>query len=181
MPYKISESWLVDYDESDNDAQVEKFISDYQDYLMTLPSSRQRQECISKMNRMKRHEYWSCKDIDLSIRCGDICYVDFGVGYINECSYQHFGIVLSIVNHKAYILPMTSNPRAVEQAKNNEKKHLYYIGKPDGLHKETCAFVNDGRYINTARIISVNAHVDVESDIFQDLISVVIGSFYDKI
>lgn len=180
MTYKISESWLMNYQEDNLRAQVKIFLEDYNDYLSSLPNFRQRQECISKMNHFKRSNYWSCEDMQINVRVGDICYTDFGVGYINECSYQHFGLITNIVNHKAYVIPMTSNNKAVEQAKKSEKSHLYYIGQPEGLNRETCAFINDGRYINTARIISVNAHIDPSSQEFYDIIDVVVECFYDK-
>ncbi|CAM3710813.1 hypothetical protein ERUR111494_08075 [Erysipelothrix urinaevulpis] len=181
MPYKISESWLLNYDNHEHRQQVEKFIDDYRQYLLNLPTDKQKCECISKMNQMKRKKYWSCNDININITCGDICYVDFGVGYINECSYQHFGIILKMMNHKVYVLPMTSNKRTVEKSKLCEKDHLFYIGQPEGLHKETCTFINDGRFINSARVISVNAHIDTDCKLFKELNKVVIENFCDKI
>lgn len=180
MTYKISESWLMNYQEENLLEQVELFLKDYNKYLLGLPNYRQRQECISKMNHFKRSQFWSCEDLQIDVRVGDICYTDFGVGYINECSYQHFGLITNIVNHKAYVIPMTSNKRAVKLAKEGKKSHLYYIGKPPGLNRETCAFINDGRYINTARVISVNAHIDSSSKQFYDIIGVIVDCFYDK-
>lgn len=180
MTYKISEAWLMNYQEENLKKQVDLFLEDYGDYLSGLPSFRQRQECISKMNHFKRSSYWSCEEMQMNVRVGDICYTDFGIGYINECSYQHFGLILNIVNNKAYVIPMTSNRKTVQQAKTGNREHLYYIGQPHGLNRETCAFINDGRYINTARIISVNSHIDSSSDQFFDIIDVVVDCFYDK-
>ncbi|NLC34421.1 MAG: hypothetical protein GX760_04065 [Erysipelothrix sp.] len=180
MAYKISETWLMNYQEENLKKQVGLFLEDYRSYLSELPGFRQRQECISKMNHFKRADYWSCQDMEMDVRVGDICYTDFGIGYINECSYQHFGLITSVINHKAYIIPMTSNHRTVRQAKKGTKDHLFYIGQPAGLNRETCAFINDGRFINTARIISVNAHIDSSSETFSKLIDVVIACFYDK-
>lgn len=180
MTYKISETWLMNYQEENLKKQVELFLAEYGDYLSSLPGFRQRQECISKMNHFKRNSYWSCEEMQMNVRPGDICYTDFGIGYINECSYQHFGLILNIVNNKAYIIPMTSNRKTVQKAKGGKREHLYYIGQPQGLNKETCAFINDGRYINTARIISVNAHMDSSSEQFFDIVDVVVECFYDK-
>ena len=181
MTYKISETWLMNYQEENLTNQVDIFLKDYGSYLSTLPGFRQRQECISKMNHFNRANFWSCDDLKMDVRVGDICYTDFGIGYINECSYQHFCLVTNIINQKAYVIPMTSNKRTVEQSKKGSKDHLYYIGQPTGLNRETCAFINDGRYINTARIISVNARIDSSSELFKDIIDVVISCFCDKI
>ncbi len=126
---------------------------------------------ISEANWMLRYRAKSCEQFKVKIRVGDICYIDFGPAYLNEAGFQHFGLVLSIMNSKAFVVPMTSNSGTYNQAYDAEcypcgKKHLMRLGLIDGLKKESVLFLNDCKYINTARIIDVKAHLNIEEDLF---------------
>ncbi len=157
---------LIRKDEQSTQEIETNYLMVYQLFLAELNRIELTMECMSGYNRMLRHHYWSSISLELSIRPGDICYFDFGHAYINEAGFQHFGLVISCFNHKAFVVPMTSKHHTLTQAMNvsdEGKAHLYYIGKIDGLHKPSVLFVNDARFINTARVISVNAHLPTDS------------------
>ena len=110
----------------------------------------------------------------MDIAPGDICFIDFGRAYITEAGYQHFGLVLKVFNGKAFVIPMTSNHEAWLKAydeKDNPEglKHLYRLGYVEGLYKESVLFLNDGKYINTARIIDVKGNLPVNGIKFRDI------------
>lgn len=145
---------------------IRNYMNDYQEFIETFKEHQLAKECISGYNRMIRHQYWSCANLELLVRPGDICFIDFGQAYINEAGFQHFGLVISVMNLKAFVVPMTSNHKRLSEAMNiNEegKNHLYYIGKIKGLNKPSVLYLNDCRYINTARIITKNAYLDRDS------------------
>ena len=69
---------------------------------------------------------------------------------------------------------MTSNPetyrRAYDRKDNpNGKTNLFRIGQIEGMDKESVLFLNDARYINTARVIQVMAHMDTRQKMFVDI------------
>jgi hypothetical protein len=77
-----------------------------------------------------------------------------------------------MMNGKAFVVPMTSNPFTYEQAydkQNNPlgKIHLMRLGQLNGLNKPSVLFINDSKYINTTRIIEVKGHLDVTEHLFQ--------------
>ena len=127
---------------------------------------------ISEANWVMRNRAKSCEQFRVKIHVGDICYIDFGPAYLNEAGFQHFGLILSIMNSKAFVVPMTSNSVTYHQAYDPKKypcgkKHLMRLGMIEGMRKESVLFLNDCKYINTARIIDVKAHLDVEGELFQ--------------
>lgn len=129
---------------------------------------------ISEANWVLRNKAKSCEQFRVKIRVGDICYIDFGPAYLNEAGFQHFGLILSIMNSKAFVVPMTSNNATYRQAYDPilfpcGKKHLMRLGLIEGLKKESVLFLNDCKYINTARIIDVKAHLDVEGSLFHSI------------
>ena len=94
--------------------------------------------------------------------------------YLNEMGYQHFGLVMAISNRKAFVIPLTSNPvtyqKAYDPVENPRgKKNLMRIGLVDGLRKDSVLFLNDCRFINTARVINITTHIDPASDLFQEV------------
>lgn len=125
---------------------------------------------LSKMNYCQRKTRVSG---DLHLRKGDICYIDYGLSYICEVAYQHFGLILSLVHGKAFVVPMGGNPKALQLAKSrknpNGKRHLMPLGSVEGLTKESVLYMNDAKWINTSRIIDVKAHIDVQSELFQEI------------
>ncbi|MDO4465602.1 MAG: hypothetical protein Q4C49_01175 [Bacillota bacterium] len=131
--------------------------------LRTLSREEVYDYMVSKLNYCSRKE----KEINDSIPYieeGDICYIDFGNAYINEAGYLHFGLVLSLNNRKAFVVPMTSNEKTVSASVY--KDHLFPFPKVEGLNKKSALFLNDAKWINTARIIDVKAHIDPMSALF---------------
>ena len=60
------------------------------------------------------------------------------------------------------------------------KSHLFALGEIPGLYKESCLFLNDAKWINTARIIDVKGHIDPKGKQFQQILKCVcecIGAF----
>lgn len=126
---------------------------------------------VSEANWLLRNQAISCDDLGVKVRVGDICYIDFGVAYLNEAGFQHFGLVLSIYQKKAFVIPMTSNQiqcqNAYDSKRNKEgKKHLMKIGVIAGMTRESVLFLNDCKYINSARVIDVKAHICPSDPLF---------------
>lgn len=124
---------------------------------------------LSTQNYLKRGALKYNETLPLS--AGDVCYIDFGQAYLNEAGYQHFGLILSMMNGKAFVVPMTSNPITYEQAYDKQtnpkgKIHLMRVGQPQGLNKPSVLFINDSKFINTTRIIEVKGHLDINDELF---------------
>ena len=130
---------------------------------------------LSEANWIGRGNCMCGEDVGIHVRVGDIVYMDYGQAYLNEMGYQHFGLVMTICEKKALVIPMTSNAKTYANAydpKNNPygKKNLFGLpGIIDGLCKQSVLFLNDMKFVNTARIIEVKAHIDVKSTIFRDV------------
>jgi len=139
-----------------------------------LPDKVLQSHLISEANWMMRKQYRSCDQLGVRIQVGDICYIDFGQAYLNEAGFQHFGLILNIFNGKAFVVPMTSNSSTYAQAYDEQrnpygKKHLMRIGLIRGLNRESVLFLNDCKYINTARIIDVKARIHPDSQLFEKI------------
>lgn len=135
---------------------------------------------VSEVNYRQRRHKANSNEMGVDIRKGDICYIDFGPAYINEIGFQHFGLILSIFHNKAFVIPMSGNYEAYQKAysKSNPKgkKHLMKLGRIKGMNKISVLFINDAKFINTARIIDVKAHLDIHSDLFKEIKDRVIQS-----
>ncbi len=118
-----------------------------------------------------RGRYASGEDIGIRVHPGDICWLDYGQSFNNEMGYQHFGLILSISHRKALVIPLTSNEEMYRKAGecSPHYDHLMQIGMPKGLRKNSTLFLNDLRYINTARILHTRAHIDVDSELFLEI------------
>lgn len=93
---------------------------------------------------------------------------------MHESGFQHFAVIISFCHGKAFVVPMTSNPTMYNQAYDHQmtpdgKKHLMRIGMIEGMAKESVLFLNDGKFINTARIIDVKANINKNSRLFQEI------------
>ena len=126
---------------------------------------------VSEANWLLRSQCQSGDEIGIEVHAGDVVYMDYGVSFRNEAGFQHFGLCMSICRKKALIIPMTSNAvqyrSAYDDQTNPEGKiHLMRLGKLTGMNKESVLFLNDSRYINTARVIDVKAHLDPNSALF---------------
>ncbi len=149
---------------------VNYYIEEYKGFIDSLPSNLQRRECLSGLNRVKRIDYWSSKDLNLIVKPGDICFFEYGHAFLNEAGYQHFGLIISKYNHKAFVVPMTSNRTSIRKATESKNcTHLFYIGQLCGLDKKSVLFLNDSKFVNTCRIISINAHLDTDSVMFKEI------------
>lgn len=128
---------------------------------------------VSEQNLRERRHALNCGELGVDIRVGDICYIDFGETYVNEIGYQHFGIIITLFHNKAFVVPMSGNKAAYLQAYSYDnpkgKRHLMRLGKIKGMNKESVLFINDAKWINTARIIDVKAHLDRSSSLFNDI------------
>ena len=66
---------------------------------------------------------------------------------------------------------MTSNAVQYDTAYDpydnpNGKKHLMRLGRIGNMTKPSVMFLNDIRFVNTARIIKIIAHLDTDSELF---------------
>lgn len=154
--------------------QFDNFIELKSREFLSLKTKEAAARLISEENWLNRNQVKSCEQLGVRVRIGDICYIDFGQAYLNEAGFQHFGIILSFCNGKAFVTPMTSNQATYKQAFDPlhyplGKKHLMRLGLIEGLNKESVLFLNDSKYINTARIIDVKAHIGENSPLFQEI------------
>ena len=128
---------------------------------------KQRSRSFSELNHKEQAERL--------ISVGDICFIDFGAdAYQCEIGFQHFGIIMKLFHGKAFVIPMSGNPSAAAQAYDEQdnprgKRHLMRMPHIEGLNKQSTLFLNDCKFINTARIIDVKAHVDRGSPLFQKI------------
>lgn len=166
------------YLDSHNDSQSittqieESLCLQYQAYrkmdLGELESS-----LVSQANWGNRHHLVSAQQLGITISEGDICFLDYGLGYLKEAGYQHFGLILSFCYGKAFVIPMTSNQVTYQQAYSVTnplgKKHLFPLGIIPGLNKRSVLFLNDGKYLNTARIIAIKAHLDPAGSLYKEI------------
>lgn len=167
-------SELINSDYKNIDYRIREHIRELKDEFYHMPVSEVRNVLLSEYNYKKRSKLKSCRRFGLDINAGDVCYIDFGRAYISEIGYQHFGLVLKVFNGKAFVIPMTSNHEAYEKAYDEQDnpfglKHLYRLGYVEGLYKDSVLFLNDGKYINTARIIDVKGRIDVNSERYKDI------------
>lgn len=145
------------------------FIKEKEDEYSKISYREGVQRLISEKNYNARRDVQSSKSLGIQIYPGDICYIDFGQAYLYEAGYQHFGLVLSIVHYKALVIPMTSNAATYKRAFEKQGDYLYPLGTVKGLYRESVLFLNDAKFINTARIIDVKAHLDVTSPKFLEI------------
>lgn len=129
---------------------------------------------VSEQNLRERRHVMNCGELGVDIRVGDICYIDYGGdSYVNEIGYQHFGLLMTLYHNKAFVVPMSGNRAAYMQAYSRDnpkgKRHLMRLGKIKGMNKDSVLFINDAKWINTARIIDVKAHLDRTSPLFHEI------------
>lgn len=151
-------------------------LHDYMKYrtslYSTLMPNNVENALVSEANWIVRGRCMCGDELGIRVSPGDICYMDFGQAYLNEMGFQHFGLIISIWQKKALVIPMTSNEKTYERAwdrKDNPhgKQNLMRIGLVPGLTKPSVLFLNDMRFVNTARVIDVKAHLNTDSELFQ--------------
>ena len=140
----------------------------------TLAGKNVKENIVSEANWIIRSQAQSAADLGITLKQGDICFMDYGQQYLNEMAYQHFGLVINIFSRKAMVVPLTSNTHAYETAYDpimnpSGKRHLMRIGLVKGLVRPSVLFLNDMRFINTARVIDIKAHIDPDSKLFRQI------------
>jgi hypothetical protein len=131
------------------------------EYISNMSLPQIKMECVSLINR---HQRQSLK-LDLDLKIGDVCYIDYGPMYRYEAGYQHFGIILKLSHYKAFVVPLTSNI----QPHHCDKDHVFKLGSIQGLTKHSICFLNDAKFINTSRIIDVYGHLCISDERFIQL------------
>jgi len=130
---------------------------------------------MSEENWLLRGKVLGCKDLGIKVRVGDICWLDYGQSYINEMGYQHFGLIVALCFGKALVVPITSSKKAYYNAydlHDNKKGNycLMRLGDIKGLDKESTLYLNDFRFINSARVFGVYAHIERDSELFKKIV-----------
>ena len=132
-----------------------------------------------KTNAKKASDF--IKNISLELSSGDVCLIDFGKQYTYECSFVHLGLVIGISQKKLFVVPMTSNKRTLEKAQEQSSDHLAVLLTSDltegHIDKSSVLFLNDARFINSARIIEKVGHINADklADISKCLADKIIG------
>ncbi|MGM9948050.1 hypothetical protein [Floccifex sp.] len=134
--------------------------------LDTLSNQEVYDYMVSKLNYCRRKNMNPGQGTNVDIRCGDICYIDFGLSYLYEIGYLHFGLILSIQKGKAFVVPITGSITKALYKKENKKSHMMLLGKIEGLSKVSACYLNDAKWINSSRIIDVKAHIPVDKPLF---------------
>lgn len=129
---------------------------------------------ISEANWILRRRYQSSDEFGLEIRAGDICYIDFGQAYLNETGYQHFGLIVGVYRRKLLVIPMTSNEdqyrKAYDPVHNPKgKKHLMRLGKAGEMNRDSVLFLNDMKFLSSARVIDIKGHIPVRGNLFKEV------------
>lgn len=152
-------------------AEWDSYVRMRKNVYKPLVSTHLDSNLVSEANWVLRSQCRCGEDLGIQARPGDVVYMDFGQAYLNEAGYQHFGIIISMCRHKALVIPMTSNPvqyRSAYDEKENPggRTHLMRLGQLPGMAKPSVLFLNDMKYVNTARIIDIKAHLDTDSALF---------------
>lgn len=148
---------------------IEETMQEFQNHISKLSVKDATKVLLSTQNYIQRSSLKIHETFE--VNCGDVCYIDFGQAYLNESGFQHFGLVISKINGKVFVIPMTSNPITFAQAYDrnenpNGRKHLMRFGQRNGLNRESVLFINDCKFINPTRIIEIVGHLDCTDELF---------------
>jgi hypothetical protein len=148
---------------------IEETLLEFQNHISKLSIKDAAKILLSTQNYIQRASLKIHETFE--VNCGDVCYIDFGQAYLNESGFQHFGLVISKLNGKVFVIPMTSNPYTYAQAYDrienpNGRKHLMRFGQRNGLNRESVLFINDCKFINPTRIIEIVGHLDLSDELF---------------
>lgn len=124
---------------------------------------------VSEKNYQTRKDFIGNKQTGVWLKKGDICFIDYGKAYQHEIGFQHFGLILAICREKILVVPMTSIKK-----KTRDSPYLIKFKKIDGMKSDTILFLTDVKYINSARVIDVKAHINENSEIFKNIKNAVI-------
>lgn len=166
----------ADCDEKNKTEIIDEYLSTLKQQLINMDNKEVKEILLSELNFQERGKLMSCRCYDMNIREGDICYIDFGKAYNQETGYMHFGLVIKIFNSKALVIPMTSNPQAFVMAYDKDYNpsgmtHLMRLGKVEGLVKYSVLFLNDAKFINTARIIDIKSHLSTNDNLYKKILN----------
>ena len=149
---------------------LEETLEDMRSHLTHQPVKDAARLLISTQNYMRRYGLKGHECVKVNI--GDVCFIDYGQAYLNEAGYQHFGLILSIMNGKVFVVPMTSNPETYRNAYDfrenpKGKSHLMRFGQICGLNRPSVLFLNDCKFLSPSRIIEIKGHLDPRSELFR--------------
>lgn len=155
---------------------VDDYLYQLRRTLLQQPAEMTRDILLSEYNYLHRAGLKSSRTYGLNITDGDIVYADFGRAYLSEMGFQHFALVLRVFNGKALVIPMTSNMEtyhhAYDELINPEGlRHLFKIGKQKGCYKYSVLYLNDAKFINTARIINIKGHIQTDSILYKKIVN----------
>lgn len=153
---------------------VDDYASSIKEEYRSMSARLCRDSLLSEYNYRMRSKLKSCRTLGMTINQGDICYIDFGRQYVSEAGFQHFGLVMNVYCGKALVIPMTSNPLNYHQAYDHVDnldglRHLMRLGKTEGLNKYSVLFLNDAKFINTARVIDLKSWIDPQGEQFRKI------------
>ena len=167
-----------------NEAMIDKYIHIKNQLYEFLVPNNVESAMISEANWIARGTYMSGEEVGIYVKPGDVVFLDFGQAYLNEMGYQHFGLVITVCEKKALVVPMTSNTKTCSNAFDlsnlKGKKNLYCIPSIPGLFKKSVLFLNDMKLINTARIIDIKGHINVESNDFKEIQTRIVQMVFGK-
>lgn len=145
----------------------QQVLMEEKQYFNTLKENEEYDYLVSQLNYFRRRNGNTSLDFNVIVKCGDICYIDFGHSYLFEVAYLHFGLVLSMRRGKAFVVPLTGADSKVMDS--SQMDHIYLLGKVKGMSKISACYLNDAKWINSARIIDVKAHISVRSKMFLEI------------
>lgn len=151
---------------------IHEYIELYDNYLKQLPIKKVQMETISGINRFNRSDARYLSQFNHELAIGDVCYIDFGQAYTYEAGFQHFGVIMNIIGNKVFVIPMTSNEATYKKAdptNNYPIPELFQLKDVKGLYKASVCFLHDAKFINKARVISIKAHIGVNTTLFKQL------------
>lgn len=75
------------------------------------------------------------------------------------------------VTKRAEVYDMGAYAQAYSKDNLNGKKHLMRLEKVGRMKKRSVLFINDSKWINTARVIDVKGHLKRDSQVFQEIMT----------
>ncbi len=157
-----------------NEEIIDHYLQSMREAYQELMPGKVGRCMISEENWIDRGSLTCGEEAGVKVRTGDICWMDYGQAYLNEMGYQHFGLVVAIIMHKALVVPLTSNTSAYARAYDPVdnpcgNRCLMRIGLVEGLRKNSTLYLNDMKFLNTARMFDVRAHLDPQDPLFLEV------------
>lgn len=124
---------------------------------------------LSKLNYIRRKNAVNSLDFNVIIRVGDICFIDYGHSYQQEIGYMHFGLIVAQNRGKVLIVPITGSNTKTVHTFEEGNEHIVQLGKIEGMRKVCACYINDAKWLNSARIIDVKSHIPVDGELFKSI------------